>query len=218
MVGKMKQELIDAGWINDRTYHTYRADENGIPRESLGKTVVYTAWDNMKRRCTNKRYKEDHPTYIDVTASSEFKSFTFFHEWWFQQIGHDLPNVELDKDLLVKGNKVYSAKTCLLIPSFVNLFLTKSGANRGDCVIGVNEQGVYKNGDIRYKAQISEYDIATGKTIQKHIGCYRNELDAFAAYKTEKEAMAKNYAAYLKGKIDNRVIEAFLNFEVNISD
>lgn len=218
MVGKMKQELIDAGWINDRTYHTYRADENGIPRESLGKTVVYTAWDNMKRRCTSERLKEKYPTYINVTASDEFKNFTKFHDWWFKQLGCNLPNVELDKDLLVKGNKIYSSNTCLLVPNFVNMFLIKRYADRGECLIGVYKDGVYKNGDIRYKAQISEYDIATGKTIQKHIGCYRNELDAFAAYKTEKEAMAKNYAAYLKGKIDNRVIEAFLNFEVNISD
>lgn len=218
MDGKAKQELLDDGWVNDRTYPVHKADENGIPRESLGMTAVYAAWYAMKRRCTDELYKERQPTYVGVIASNEFKNFTKFHDWWHKQIGYDLPNVELDKDLLVKGNKVYSAETCLLVPSFVNTFLTKRDAKRGDCVIGVCKQGVYKNGDVRYRARVNEYDTITGKSVNKSLGCFRNEYDAFIAYKSAKEAMAKKYAAYLTDKVDNRVVEALLNFEVNVED
>lgn len=217
-MGKMKQELLDAGWINDRTYHTYKTGEDGIPRKSLGMTVVYRAWDNMKQRCTNEKLKKRRPTYIGVTASNEFKSFTFFHDWWFNQIGHDLPNVQLDKDLLNKGNKIYSSETCLLVPSFVNTFLTKSDAIRGKYLIGVCKHGVYKNGDVRYKAQVWEYDVNTGKSMVKHLDYFRNELDAFNAYKAAKEAIAKKYADYLLGRVDNRVVDALRNFTVNIND
>lgn len=217
-MGKMEQEYIDDGWVNDRTYPTDKADENGITHRSLGQTVVYRAWYNMRERCTSKKFKERNPTYIDVTASAEFKNFTFFHDWWFKQIGYDLENVQLDKDLLVKDNKVYSAETCLLIPNFVNTFLTKRDNDRGECLIGVYKDGVYKNGDIRYKAQISEYDPDTGKTVKKYHGLFRNELDAFHVYKSAKEAIAKKYADYLSGKVDSRVIDALLNFEVNIND
>lgn len=218
MVGKMKQEYIDKGWINDRTYPTDKADENGITHRSLGMTAVYQAWTHMKQRCTNEKYKEKYPTYIGVSASAEFKNFTLFHQWWYSQLGHDLPNVELDKDLLNKGNKVYSPETCLLIPKFVNMFLVKRDAARGDCMIGVDKKGVYKNGDTRYRTGVSEYDPDTGKTVKKHLGCFRNELDAFHAYKIAKEAIAKQYAEYLLGKVDSRVIDALLNFEVHIED
>ena len=103
---KAKQELLEDGWVNDRTYPVCNVDENGIPRRSLGLTTVYNAWDSMKKRCTSEKYKERLPTYIGVTVSNEFKNFTKFHDWWYKQIGYDLPNVELDKDLLVKGNKI----------------------------------------------------------------------------------------------------------------
>ena len=217
-MGKMEQEYIDDGWVNDRTYPTDKADENGITHRSLGQTVVYRAWYNMRERCTSEKFKERNPTYIDVTASAEFKNFTFFHDWWFKQIGYDLENVQLDKDLLVKGNKVYSSDACLLVPNFVNTFLTKRDNDRGECLIGVYKDGVYKNGDIQYKARVSEYDPDTGKSVLKHLGCFHNELDAFHVYKSAKEAIAKKYAAYLKGKVDDRVIEALLNFTVNIND
>jgi hypothetical protein len=218
MVGKMSQERINEGWINDRTYPTCNLDENGVPRKSLGHTPVYMAWKNMKERCTSKKLKEKSPTYIGVDASVEFKNFTFFHDWWFEQKGNNFPNLHLDKDLLIKGNKIYSPKTCLLIPSFVNNFLVNRGADRGDYLIGVCKQGYYKNGDVRYMAGVSDYDPISGKTRREHIGCFRYELEAFRAYKEAKEAIAKKYAAYLQGKVDDRVINALLNFEVNITD
>lgn len=217
-MGKAKQELIDAGWINDRTYSTYNADENGVTNKSLGNTRVYNAWRHMKGRCTSTKVKERQPTYIGVTASDNFKNFTFFHDWWFEQKGYDLPNIELDKDLLIKGNKIYSPDTCLLVPSFINRFLVKCGTLRGSCLIGVHKQGKYKNEDTKYQAMVREHDYLTGKTKNKHLGHFRSELEAFNAYKFAKEAIAKRHADYLQGKVDERVIQALLDFEVNIDD
>lgn len=104
------------------------------------------------------------------------------------------------------------------VEKYVCMFLVKCDAARGDCMIGVDKKGVYKNGDTRYRAGVSEYDPTTGKSVQKHLGHFRNELDAFNAYKAEKEAIAKKYAAYLQGKVDERVVESLLNFKVNIND
>lgn len=217
-MGKEKQKLIVAGWINDRTYPVHNTDESRVNNSSPSKTATYQAWTCMKRRCIDNKYKEKYPTYIGVDASAEFKNFTLFHDWWFNQIGHDLPDIQLDKDLLVKGNKFYSPDTCLLIPNFVNKFLIKRNASRGDCLIGVDKHDQYKNGDVRYRAGVSVYDLISGKTGRRHLGCFRNELDAFQAYKTEKEKIAKKYANYLQGKVDDRVVQALLDFEVNIKD
>jgi len=215
---KIQQELLDDEWINDHTYSTYKTNENGVSHKSLGHTTAYTAWYNMKKRCTNKQYRDEHQTYIGVSASSEFKDFTKFHDWWHKQVGHDMSDIQLDKDLLIKGNKIYSQETCLLVPKFVNNFLIKSDVARGDCVIGVHKQGAYRNGDTRYKVQIMDYDVTTRTTEQKFLGYFRNELDAFHVYKSAKEVIAKKHAAYLMGKVDDRVITALLNFNVEIDD
>jgi hypothetical protein len=215
---KIKQKLSDVGWINDHTYSVYNIGTNGVPCKSLGNTIIYEAWSGMKRRCTDEKYKKRQPTYVDVDASSEFKDFTKFHDWWYKQAGHSIPDIQLDKDLLIKGNKIYSPETCLLIPSFVNVFLVKSDATRGGCPIGIDRQGTYKDGGNKYRARVSDYNPVTGETSRKHLGCFRNELDAFHAYKSAKEAIAKKYAAYLTGKVDDRVITALLNFKVEIDD
>ena len=44
----------------------------------------------------------------------------------------------LDKDILVKGNKVYSPSTCIFVPFEINGQFTKANTRRGSCPIGVS--------------------------------------------------------------------------------
>jgi hypothetical protein len=43
----------------------------------------------------------------------------------------------LDKDILYKGNKIYSPDTCVFVPQEINALFVKNDANRGDLPIGV---------------------------------------------------------------------------------
>ena len=89
-------------------------------------TKSYDAWKRMLQRCFDQKYKEDHPTYVGVTCVDEWKDFQGFASWWYSQPNHD-KGFELDKDLLVDGNKVYSPETCCLLPTEINKTLITRG-------------------------------------------------------------------------------------------
>ena len=95
----------------------------------------------MINRCFYEKIKEEHPTYKNVTCSEEWLLFENFYEWLHLQENFDKWYNEdkwcLDKDILVKGNKIYSPKTCCLVPQNVNTLFTKKNANRGKLPIGV---------------------------------------------------------------------------------
>ena len=60
-------------------------------------------------------------------------------------VEQDWEGLQLDKDLLVNGSKVYSRETCVFVSNQVNIFLTERGNDRGEWPIGVNwDNGVKK--------------------------------------------------------------------------
>ena len=115
----------------------------------------------------------------------------------------------LDKDLLVKGNKVYSEDTCVFIPKDINSVLTKSTASRGEYLIGVS----WSNTNKAFIAQVGK-----NKGKQEHLGFFKTELEAYNAYKTAKESFIKEQANKWKGEIDGRAYEALMSYEVEITD
>jgi len=168
----------------------------------------YTLWADMLLRCTPK-YWNKRATYVGTTCSENFRSYTFFCEWCNQQKGFNEKDKNgrkwhLDKDLLVKGNKLYSEDTCVFIPARVNTLLTKSGATRGDWPIGVVRSGA--NGRF-----VSQCNNGTGK--QLFLGFFNTPQEAFQAYKTFKEALIKEVANEYKEQLDYRVYEALMNYE-----
>ena len=94
----------------------------------------------MLRRCYSDSSKKKCPTYEDCEVSANFKYFEYFYEWCNKQIGFYNQGNEnpfhLDKDLLIKGNKVYSESTCVFLPREINQLLIKCESLRGECLIG----------------------------------------------------------------------------------
>ena len=115
--------------------------------------------------------------------------------------------MELDKDILNKGNKVYSPDTCVYVPQSINSLFTKSDKVRGEYPIGV-----YKQKD-KYVAQLNK---GNGKQI--YLGSYSTPEEAFQAYKQAKEEYIKEVANEYKDKIPYRLYEALMNYEVEIDD
>ena len=137
----------------------------------------------MLRRCYSDTCKNRRPTYEDCEVSDNFKSYEYFYEWCHKQIGFDNEGWHLDKDLLVKGNKVYSEDSCVFIPIEINLVLTKRTALRGKYLIGVCWHKTNK-------AFISRVNKNTGKS--EHLGYFKTELEAFNAYKEAKNLLLKS--------------------------
>ena len=126
-----------------------------------------------------------------------------------KQIGFGNEGWQLDKDLLVKGNKVYSESTCVFIPAEVNTLLTKRTASRGEHLIGVYWHKTNK----AFKAQVSK-----NKGTQEYLGSFKTEIEAFNAYKQAKESFVKEQAEKYKSQIDPRAYNALMNYEVGIDD
>ena len=172
-------------------------------------TKEYTLWCSMLKRCYSNAYKKRQPTYEGCEVSNNFKSYEYFYEWCNKQVGFNNKDWQLDKDLLTKGNKVYSENTCIFIPAEINLLLVKREALRGTHPIGVRWHK-------RDKAFVAKVNKNKGK--QEFLGYFNTELEAFNAYKVAKEAFIKEQASKWKDKIDERAYKALMNYEVGIDD
>lgn len=182
-------------------------NDSSCPANVNGKiTKEYTLWRNMLKRCYSKPYLEKQPTYIGCSVSDNFKYYHLFHAWCQTQVGFGKEWYQLDKDLLIKGNKVYSEDTCVFIPSVLNSILLKTAAGRGLLPIGVTKNGK------GFRAQCS----IGGK--EKSLGTFDTPELAFIAYKTFKEAHIKEQAELYKNEIEPRAYQALINYKVDIED
>ena len=205
--GEVKDRYLPSvygvGVIGDK----YPSKVNGVL------TKEYKLWTSMLVRCYSDDFKKKRPTYEGCEVSDNFKNYEYFYEWCHKQIGFGVDgngnHFQLDKDLLVKGNKVYSEDSCVFIPTEINSLLVKRENMRGKYPIGV-----YWNKTANaFVAQVSK-----NKGKQKNLGSFNTELEAFNAYKTAKESFIKEQANEWKGKIDVRAYEALMNYTVEITD
>lgn len=174
----------------------------------------YKSWCKMLERCFSEKYKKEHPTYKDVTCCDEWLLYENFYEWL-----HGQENFEkwlngdrwaVDKDILVKGNKIYSPETCCLVPVNVNTLFVKNDSTRGKLPIGVRKNG---NGFITVCKNPFTKSI-------EYFGTYTTIEETFQSYKNIKEYYIKQVAhlEYEKGNISKKCYDAMLRYEVEITD
>ena len=84
-------------------------------------TRTYKTWAGMVRR-TDRRDPKVYgfETYKDCTLDPRWFKLSAFKEWIEQW--DDYKNKEIDKDILIPGNKIYGPETCLMVKKSVNLF------------------------------------------------------------------------------------------------
>ena len=184
------------------------------PSKVNGRNIKeYVLWKSMLIRCYSDNFKKERPTYIGCEVSDKFKSYEYFYEWCHSQIGFDNDGngnpFQLDKDLLVKGNKVYSENVCVFIPSEINLLLINNTASRGEHLIGVSWSKTNK----AFKARVRK-----NKGKSECLGLFTTEIEAFNAYKIAKESFIKEQANKWKSQIDDRAYNALMNYTVDIND
>lgn len=182
-------------------------DENGETIKS------YSVWTSMLKRCYSDKCQKKQPTYKGCCVCEEWLNYSNFKKWFndnYYEIEGEQMN--LDKDILVKGNKIYSPETCVFVPKKINTLFVKSNKSRGKYPIGVSFRK-YKN---KYKALCRIFD--NGKSKLKHLGYYNTIEDAFNAYKEFKETEIKQIADEYKDKIPDKLYEAMHNYKVEITD
>jgi hypothetical protein len=169
---------------------------------------IYNCWIQMLRRCYNETIRGVWPTYSACTVCERWWNFQNFAPDYLSMFGSAL-FWQIDKDLRIKGNKLYSPETCCLVPPQINTVLEKSDASRGEFRIGVSPSGSKTN---PYKAACN----VEGKL--KYLGSYKTEEEARLAYKAAKEAEFKRLGNLFKDDLDPEIYTILMNRVVDIDD
>lgn len=179
-------------------------------------TKEYLTWHHILQRCYNTKLKNKQPSYDVAMCCDEWILYENFYEWLYSQ-----PNFNkwfngerwaIDKDILIKGNKVYSPETCCLVPQNVNCLFLKREVDRGKYPIGV-----------RYKNDNGFLAICHNPFLNKSVelGHYSTPEKAFyEGYKPYKEDLIKQVAEteLSKGNITMECYKAMVEYSVEIDD
>ena len=170
-------------------------------------------WRNMLNRVYNENYLRLHPTYVGCIVCDEWLNFQNFYKWYVDNYYEfDGQLMCLDKDILIKGNKVYSPDTVIFVPQFINKLFTKRTNDRGIYPIGIT-----KNHD-RYYASCSIYNIKTKEVRDINLGAYDTPIEAFYVYKEAKELNIRKIAEECIDRVPYKLIQAMINYTVDITD
>lgn len=157
--------------INDMTTPV-KEKVNGVIKSKK----FYSVWMGILTRSYCPKFKTRNPSYAGVEVCDEWKFLSNF-KIWFDYNYKD--GYDLDKDIIVGGNKIYSPSTCIFIPHEINTFILESNRKRGDCMIGVCKQKT-KSGNIKFVAQIAD----SGRS--HYVGQFDTEIEAHVAWKKAK--------------------------------
>lgn len=207
-------------FINTGTLSWFRADhiKNGRCRDKYAPTVfgkgvvgdnvtkvkgvttkLYNLWCGMLERCYSETFHKKYPSYKDCTVVDEWLYLDNF-KVWFEE--HYKEGLDLDKDLLIDGNKIYSPDTCVFVPPTLNnLIKYNKTLKKGSLPTSVREfRGKY-------------YSYTSDK---KCLGGFYTPEEAFMAYKNWKESKIKSLAKkyYDSGDIPKKLYEVLISYEV----
>ena len=195
---------FSVGYLGEGKYKT---------RENGKNTNEYKIYHSMLQRCYDLKYQEKHTTYKGCKVEEFLLNFQNMGKW-IEDNYYEVPGeiMCLDKDILYKGNKVYSRDTCIFVPQRINTLFTKRDNDRGENPIGVsptssgNYQAYCNNG---YNKKI-------------YLGTYSTKEEGFRVYKQYKEKVIKEVIDSYEGKIPepfySKLKTAMYNYEVEIDD
>lgn len=171
-----------------------------IPLDKKNKAMyaLYGVWQRMLERCYEESQQRKTPTYIGCCVCDEWLYFSAFYEWCKERY---IKGWQLDKDILVKGNKCYSPQTCCFVPPQINSIFAPNKYNKSDH-LGVEKE---KNG---WYARVG--------TPQKNIygKMRRTQDEAFEDYKRLKKEYIVGLADSYREILPQRVYEAICNFDL----
>ena len=168
-----------------------------IPMENK---KTYELWLNMLKRCYSDKVSAKNSTYKKSEVFNEWLNFQNFAEWYYENYYEiEGENMHLDKDILVKGNKIYSPSTCIFVPERINK--------------------LFENITFNPKIQNGKYVVRLRRKDDiKYLGRFETKEEAFQIYKKEKEKYIKQVADEYKPYIPRELYDAMYKYEVDINN
>lgn len=163
-------------------------------------SIEYSHWSHMLDRC----YGKTTEAYSKCTVVEGWYNFQNFAKWFNENYDPEImKGWHLDKDILVKGNKIYGPNTCCLIPNEINVLIVKSSRN------GM-PPGIRKRGK-KYECRVKHEGVQKSKV-------FTTKIEAFKEYKKQKELIIKKSASRWKGIIEENVYRAIIDYKIEITD
>ena len=167
---------------------------------------IHSIWYSMLSRCYNihNKYYKNYGA-VGVTVCEEWHCFSNFQKWYEDNI-YEITNenIQLDKDVLIKGNKIYSPERCIFVPQRINEIFKRS--------YDIDKCGIEKRNDkYRVKIQINKkmINLGTFNTIEEAKECY---LKAKCRYIKD---IAEEYKDKIPSKLYNSLIKISNNGGLN---
>lgn len=176
----------------------------GLPLKSYPTKLTkeaYRSYVSMIERVYVRKFN----TYIDCSVREDWLVFenykAFFCEDSWRQDGW-----QLDKDLLVYGNRIYSKDTCVFLPPEINITMTTYREQRTEASHNLPPGVSYlSRGKKRYKihkiAACMDPPVKTSEF-------FNDPKEAYREYKKFRESVWKYLADKWEGKIDPRATKA----------
>lgn len=156
---------------------------------------AYSKWVHMLGRCYDLSRQKEQPTYIGCKVCEEWYNFQNFAKWFYENYYEiEGEKIELDKDILYKGNKIYSPETCMFVPKKINNLFSGS-------LSGV----YYDKGACKWRSRI-------GKNKKyKHLGYFDTYEEAYNIYRIEKQKAIDELINDYFNKIPDKQYEKLRN-------
>lgn len=198
----MKQlKLVHGVGINDADYPVTKNEVINGKSVQTWICPFYLTWKSMLTRCYSELWLTQHPSYVGCFVCPEWKTFSSFRGWMITQ---QWEGKQLDKDLLITGNKIYSSETCVFIEQRLNLFIIESKTSKGQHPPGVS----WDKKASKYRAQ--GQSAFAGKRL---LGFFSTPYEAHLAWIDFKLEQAYVLVEDLEDKrVANAIVQRYKNY------
>lgn len=210
VISPYAKRTFGIGYLGEGKY-TF-TDKNKLDNKGHAiKTTCFNHWQSMIYRCYNEKFQKKS-SYINCTVCEEWHNYQNFAKWFYENyytVNNEIMN--LDKDIILKNNNIYSPTTCCFVPATINkIFVKREKAKKFKLPIGLYQINLKNR--TTYNVSIKEYNK------DKNLGCFNTIEEAFNVYKTEKERYIKEVADSYKKYLPIKVYDAICNYQIEITD
>lgn len=187
----MGYNLVYGVGINDMPVGTCSENNRDLP--------FYKSWCGMLERCYSSKLHLRNPAYVGCVVCDEWLILSNYKIWYDE---NHVDGYQLDKDLLVDGNKIYSPESCVFVTRDLNNLIKKFSKNCGK--YGLPMGVTYNKPRGNYMAQISLYRK------NKYLGSFKTAEEAHEVYSKVKAEHIIEVVESLRGVDDDRVVDVLI--------